>query len=73
MYVHGDRRDYDAVDIYVNGKYRCTTTWSRNLTEARARFLEAHPEELAETISACYTDNNQDKQREKKKRIRLWI
>lgn len=73
MYVYGDKRDYGVIDVYVKGKYRCSTTWSKSLTEARAKYLEAHPEELAETVSVSYADNNLDKQDEKRKRIRLWI
>jgi hypothetical protein len=72
MYVYGDRRDYGSIDIYVNGKYRCTTTWSRNLTEARQRFLDAYPEEVSQVVSASYADNEPSKNG-LRKRLQMWI
>jgi hypothetical protein len=72
MYIYGDRRDYSTIDIYVNGKYRCTTSWSRNLTEARTKYLESHPEEVAETVSASYADNDSSKDGVRR-RIQMWL
>lgn len=37
--AYGDKRDYPKIEIYVNGVYKCTTTWSRTLTEAKEHYL----------------------------------
>jgi len=37
---YGDKRDYPAIDIYVWGRYECTTTWARTLRIAKAAFFE---------------------------------
>jgi hypothetical protein len=71
MHVYGNRRDYSAIDIYVGGKHRCTTTWSRSLGEARLRFLSAHPEEVAETVSVGYADDSS--KGGGRRRLRMWI
>jgi hypothetical protein len=39
MAKYGDKRDYRKIDIYVDGKYVATTTWSKTLREAKARFF----------------------------------
>lgn len=31
---YGDKRDYPKIDIYLNGKYVCSTTWSKTLKDA---------------------------------------
>lgn len=38
MQKYGDKRDYRKIDIYVKGRYVCTTTWSKTCKEARARY-----------------------------------
>lgn len=38
---YGSKRDYPKIDIYVNGKYVASTTWSATCKEARTRYLEA--------------------------------
>ncbi len=73
MYIYGDRRDFGRIDVYVNGKYRCTTTWAINLKEAKDRFLEAHPEEVPETVEVEYADNDSNKNAERRRRVRMWI
>ncbi len=37
----GDIRNYRKIHIHINGKYECTSTWSRTLAEAKARRFEA--------------------------------
>lgn len=39
--AYGDKRDYPKIDIFVDGDYRATTTWSRTLDEARRKFADA--------------------------------
>ena len=72
MYVYGDRRDYGKIDIYVSGKYRCTTTWASSLTDAKARYLEANPEIVPEVVEVQYSENESDKGNIRR-RIRMWI
>ena len=58
--AYGDKRDYPKIEIwrkYPTGggaRCECVTTWARTCKEAKARFLEAHPELLhaADRISA---------------------
>jgi len=72
MYVYGDRRDFGKIDIYVGGKYKCTTTWAGSLTEAKARYLDANPEVVSEVVDVQYADNESDKENIRR-RVRLWI
>jgi hypothetical protein len=37
--------------INVNGKYIATTTWAKNAEEAKARFLQQHPEHKNKRIT----------------------
>lgn len=37
---YGDKRNYRKIDIFVNGKYECSTTWSRTCKEAVEKYLE---------------------------------
>jgi hypothetical protein len=30
------------IDIYVNGKYECSTTWSKTCKEAVSGFIDKH-------------------------------
>lgn len=39
---YGDKRDYPKIDIYVNGEYRVSTTWSATCREARKRFTQTY-------------------------------
>ncbi len=41
--AYGDKRDYRKIEIFVNGKYIATTTWSKTCKEAKRRFLNDHP------------------------------
>ena len=38
--VYGDKRSYRKIDIYVAGKYECSTTWARTCKEAVEKYLE---------------------------------
>lgn len=39
---YGDKRDYKPIEIYHNGNYVCTTTWSKTLKQAKEKFIESH-------------------------------
>ena len=41
---YGDKRDYKKIDIYVDGVYKCSTTWSKTCTDAIDRYYDRHPE-----------------------------
>lgn len=41
--AYGDKPDYPKIDIYVDSKYRSTTTWSRTCREAVAVFKQVNP------------------------------
>lgn len=41
--AYGDKRDYPKIDIYVDGNYRCSTTWSRTCREAVENFKQINP------------------------------
>jgi hypothetical protein len=41
--AYGDKRDYPKIDIYVDGNYRTSTTWSRTCREAVAVFKQINP------------------------------
>jgi len=36
---NGNKRDYPKIDIYVDGVYAVSTTWSRTCSEAKARYI----------------------------------
>ena len=37
---YGEKMNYPKIDIYVNGKYECSTTWAKSCKEARAKFVD---------------------------------
>lgn len=41
---YGDKRDYRKIDIYVDGIYKCSTTWSKTRKDAIDRYYDRHPE-----------------------------
>lgn len=45
---YGEKRDYPKIDIYVKGKYVCTTTWSRTCKEAKERYFVKYHIPLAD-------------------------
>ena len=52
--AYGDKRDYPKIDLYVNGIYRASTTWSKTITEAITKFRETNPQLHRETITAFF-------------------
>ena len=34
---YGEKRDYRKIDVYHEGAYKHSTTWARNLKEAREK------------------------------------
>ena len=40
MLSYGDKRNYRKIDLFYNGAYICSTTWSRTCREAKAALLE---------------------------------
>lgn len=37
--AYGDKRDYPKIDIFLDGKYEGTTTWSRTCADAKEKYL----------------------------------
>ena len=37
----GEKRDYPKIDLYYDGHYKATTTWSRTCAEAKEHFHKA--------------------------------
>lgn len=52
---YGDKRDYRKIDIFVYGRYVCSTTWARTCREAIARYIERHPEHDMAIVKAHYS------------------
>jgi len=42
------------IEIFVNGKYAATTTWSRTCKGAKDAYLTAHPEVKRASVSASF-------------------
>lgn len=42
------------IEIYVNGEYVATTTWSRTCKDAKDAYLAAHPEVKRASVSASF-------------------
>ena len=40
MREYGDKRDYKKIDLYINAKYHGTTTWAKNVKEAKEKLAE---------------------------------
>lgn len=38
---YGDKRDYPKIDIYVHGKYACSTTWARTCKQAVNKYMDS--------------------------------
>ena len=72
MYIYGDRRDYGKIDVFINGKYRCTTPWTSTLREAKEKYLEAHPEVVPEVVEVRYADTETSKH-DVRRRVSMWI
>lgn len=37
---YGDKRDYPKIDLYLNGKYVCSTNWSKTLKDAKQVYAD---------------------------------
>lgn len=72
MYIYGDRRDYGKIDVFINGKYRCTTPWASTLREAKEKYLEANPEVVPEVVEVRYADTETSKH-DVRRRVNMWI
>lgn len=49
--AYGDKRDYAKIDIFVEGKYKATTTWAKSLPEAKKQYCEK--EKVDSTLVTC--------------------
>lgn len=52
--LYGNRRDYPKIDLYYDGDYKATTTWSRTCAEAKEYFHKAHPSYVLSKITARF-------------------
>jgi hypothetical protein len=50
--AYGDKRDFPKIEIFVDGKYKATTTWAKNCKEAKEKFLEQNPD-ISESQVRC--------------------
>jgi len=39
--AYGDKRDYNKIDIYVDGQYEFSTTWAKDTIEAKLKASES--------------------------------
>jgi len=37
---YGDKRDYKKIDIFINNKYECSTTWAKTCKEAITKYID---------------------------------
>lgn len=40
---YGEKRDYRKIDLILDGVYVATTTWSKNLREAKSNAIKYAP------------------------------
>ena len=52
---YGMKTDYKKIDILIRGKYVASTTWSKTLKEAKARFFIKYPEYHIDTIKCVFS------------------
>lgn len=52
--TYGDKRNFPRIEIFLNGVYQCTTTWSKTLKEAKQKFTEKYPEEDGQRITCNF-------------------
>jgi hypothetical protein len=50
----GEKQDYPKIDLYYDGHYKATTTWSRTCAEAKEHFHKAHPSYALSKIVARF-------------------
>lgn len=53
---YGDKRDYRKIDIYFEGRYICSTTWSKDCKEAKDKFVELYPQYDSLSIKCFYSE-----------------
>ena len=51
---YGTKRDYPKIEIFVDKKYKCTTTWAKNCKEAVEKYLEENPKDKEKTVKAYF-------------------
>jgi len=54
---YGDKRTYAKIDLYVEGKYLCSTSWSRTCKEAIERLVKKLPKYSGRKITAHYRND----------------
>ncbi len=47
-------KQYRKIDIYVDGKYRLTTTRFKTCRGALLSYLKVYPEMIAHKINVCF-------------------
>lgn len=52
---YGDKRDHKKIDVYVNGEYVGTTSWSLTCAEAKKHYLAQHPELDASSVKCSFS------------------
>lgn len=55
--AYGDNRSFRKIDIFVNGRYYASTTWSKTCKEARAKVLatDAHYFNTIDKVTARFS------------------
>jgi len=54
---YGDKRTYPKIDLYVDGKYLCSTTWARTYKEAIERLLKKLPKYNGRKVTASFSND----------------
>lgn len=54
----GDKRDFPKIEIFVDGEYKATTTWSKTCKEAIEKYKETHPEAKDKKVTANFDPRN---------------
>jgi len=49
-----DKRDYKKIDIFINGVYFCSTTWSATCKQAIESIKNKYPEHAKSKITANF-------------------
>lgn len=51
---YGEKRDYRKIDIFLDGKYQCSTNWAKTCHEAIAIFSKK--ENVNGTVTAHFSN-----------------
>jgi hypothetical protein len=54
---YGDKRDHKKIDIFVDEKYRSSTTWAKTCKEAKEKFLASNSQ-LKDSQVRCEISKN---------------